>query len=218
MKKTYFACFVTGLAVAFVFTLSPGASAVSITFSNPSPITIPSVGTATPYPSTINVSGVVGLVGDVNVTLTGVSHTFPSDIGVLLVGPVGQKVILMDGAGGGTPIVNVNITIDDQASSSLPSSGGIPSGSYRPTNFFPSDVFAPPAPGAPYSSLLSVFNGTNPNGVWSLFIQDFSLGDSGSVSGGWSLQITAVPEPSTLLLFGVGLMGIAAWIRRKQFP
>jgi subtilisin-like proprotein convertase family protein len=217
MKKTYFSYFVTALAVAFVFTFSPGASAVSITFSNPSPITIPSVGTATPYPSTINVSSVIGLVADVNVTLTGLSHTFPQDVGVLLVGPGGQRVVLMDGAGGSTAITNVNITFDDQAASSLPSSGGIPSGSYRPTNFFPSDVFAPPAPGAPYGSLLSVFNGTNPNGVWSLFVQDFSAGDSGSVSGGWGLQITAAPEPSTLLLFGLGLVGIAAWIRRNQF-
>ena len=218
MKKSYFASFLTGLAVAFVFNFSPGAWAVSVvTVSNPSPITIPAFGTATPYPSTINVSGVIGLVADVNVTLTGFGHTFPQDVGVLLVGPRGQRVVLMDGAGD-APTTNVNITFDDQASSSLPSSGAITSGSYKPTNLFPADAFAPPAPGSPpYGSLLSLFNGTNPNGVWSLFVQDFSQGDSGSVSGGWGLQITAVPEPSSLLLFGVGLIGVAAWSRRKQF-
>src|ERR1044071_2523659 len=125
MKKGSFACFVTVMAVAFVFTFAPGVWAVSITLSNPSPITIPTVGTATPYPSAISVSGVVGLVGDVNVALTGVSHTFPQDIGVLLVGPGGQRVVLMNGAGGVTPITNSNITFDDQAAASLPSSGGI---------------------------------------------------------------------------------------------
>ena len=217
MKKSYFASFLTGVAAAFVLTFSPGAGAVSVvTLSNPSPITIPSVGTATPYPSIINVSGIIGLVADVNVTLTGFSHTFPQDVGVLLVGPAGQRVVLMDGAGD-TPVTNVNITFDDQASSSLPSSGAIASGSYKPTNFFPADAFAPPAPGSPpYGSLLSDFNRTNPNGIWRLFVQDFSAGDSGLISGGWSLPITAVPEPSALLLFGVGLMGIAPWTRGKR--
>ncbi|MFM6671066.1 MAG: S8 family serine peptidase, partial [Dolichospermum sp.] len=56
-------------------------------FSNPNPITIPDSGTSTPYPSTINVSGLSGNINSLKVTLTNLSHTWPDDIDVLLVGP-----------------------------------------------------------------------------------------------------------------------------------
>jgi hypothetical protein len=206
-----------GGVLTFVFTMAQPAAAVN--FSNPAAIIIPELGPASPYPSIITVTGVVGAISDVNVTLMGFSHTFPNDVGVLLVGPGGQRVVLMDGAGGFTPVVNANITLDDQAPTNLPASGGIPSGSYRPTNFFPADIFPPPAPGAPYGALLSVFNSTNPNGTWSLFVNDFAEEDSGTISGGWTLSVlsvTAVPEPSILLLLGSGLLAIAAWMRQKE--
>ncbi|MFM6308461.1 MAG: hypothetical protein ACKPGB_09370, partial [Dolichospermum sp.] len=54
-------------------------------FSNPNPITIPDSGTSTPYPSTINVSGLSGNINSLKVTLTNLSHTWPDDIDVLLV-------------------------------------------------------------------------------------------------------------------------------------
>jgi large repetitive protein len=211
-----------GGVLTFVFMMAQPAAAVN--FTNPAAIIIPEVGPASPYPSIITVTGVVGATSDVNVTLMSVSHTFPEDVGVLLVGPGGQTVVLMNGAGGVTaggvtPVVNANITLDDQAPTDLPASGEIPSGSYRPTNFFPAEIFPPPAPGAPYGALLSVFNSTNPNGTWSLFVNDFAAGDSGTISGGWTLSVltvTALPEPSTLLLLGSGLLAIAAWMRRKE--
>ncbi|MFF2290439.1 hypothetical protein [Peribacillus butanolivorans] len=48
----------------------------------------------------------------------------------------------------------------------------IVSGTYRPTNIGVSDVLTAPAPAPPYGSTLSVFDGTNPNGTWSLFVFD----------------------------------------------
>src|SRR2546423_929413 len=67
------------------------------------------------------------------------------------------------------------------------------SGVYRPTdgNYLP-DVFPLPAPDGPYGKSLSVFNGTNPNGIWKLFVSgDWPLpGLVGSLAGGWSLSIT----------------------------
>lgn len=204
---------------AFLFATVQGASALSVNFTNPSPITIPLVGTATPYPATINVSGLSGPVTDLNVTLTGLTHTFINDVGALLLGPGGQSVVLFDGVGGSTGVSSVTLVFDDQASQNLPS-GAIVSGTYKPTNLItsPPDTFPPPAPGLPYGSTLAGFNGTNPNGTWRLFINDFAPPDSGTLAGGFGLQITArdVPEPGSLLLLGLGCFIIAAWLRRRE--
>ena len=197
------------VATFLLATVQP-VSALTVVSTNPSPITIPLVGTASPYPATINVSGLSGPITDLNVTLNGLSHTFINDVGALLVGPGGQSVVLFDGVGGTTGVANVTLVFDDQATQNLPS-GLITSGSYRPTNLIsPPDVFPPPAPGGPYGSLLSVFNGTNSNGTWRLFINDFAPPDSGTIAGGFGLQVTIVPEPASLFLITLGFLTIAA--------
>jgi subtilisin-like proprotein convertase family protein len=195
---------------AFLFATVQAASALTLTFTNPSSITIPLAGTASPYPAIINVSGVSGPITDLNVTLNGLSHTFINDVGALLVGPGGQSVVLFDGVGGTTGVSNVTLVFDDQATQNLPS-GLITSGSYKPTNLIsPPDVFPSPAPGLPYGSLLSVFNNTNPNGAWRLFVNDFAIPDGGSIAGGFGLQVTIVPEPASLFLLALGFLTIAA--------
>lgn len=47
---------------------------------------------------------------------------------------------------------------------------------------------SPPLP--PYGSTLAALNGGNPNGTWSLFVQDDSQFDSGVISNGWILALT----------------------------
>ena len=47
---------------------------------------------------------------------------------------------------------------------------------------------SPPPP--PYGSTFAALNGSNPNGNWSLFIQDDSMFDSGVISNGWVLTLT----------------------------
>src|SRR5262245_13378098 len=86
------------------------------TFQNTGAITIPGNGVATPYPSTISVSGLAEPVVSITVTLVGVQHTFPGDIDIVLVGPGGQAVMLMSDAGGGLDISNVTLTFMDGAS------------------------------------------------------------------------------------------------------
>jgi hypothetical protein len=56
---------------------------VGARFANNTQISITG-GPASPYPSDINVAGVLGAISDVKVTLIGVTHTFPDDIDVLL--------------------------------------------------------------------------------------------------------------------------------------
>ncbi|ARI80598.1 S8 family serine peptidase [Microcystis aeruginosa] len=165
-------------------------------FSNPNPITIPNIGSSTPYPSTINVSGLSGNINSLKVTLTNLSHTYPDDIDVLLVGPTGTKALLMSDVGGSDDVNNITLTFDPTATSSLPDSGLITSGSYKATDFETGDIFNSPAPGGPYGTDFSVFNGINPNGTWSLYVVDDAGGDVGTIAGGWSLNIgtgTATP-------------------------
>ena len=74
------------------------AAAETTVLNNPAPITIADNAVAVPYPSTINVAGLVGQVTRVSVALKGLSHPVPEDIDVLLVGPGGQRVFLMGDA------------------------------------------------------------------------------------------------------------------------
>jgi subtilisin-like proprotein convertase family protein len=149
-------------------------------------ITIVDNAAASPYPSSIVVSGVSETVERVRVTLKGINHTWPSDIGVLLVGPGGQNVVLMDLTGGREPITGVNLTFDDTGSPLT--TGKISSGTYQPTNLDPSRTFPLPAPVGLYAANLAVFNGINPNGTWNLYVRDAGDGDFGSISGGWEIE------------------------------
>ena len=168
--------------------LAPGVT------ENPVSLDIPSIGTASAYPSTVTVSGLTGKVGKVTVTLSRLSHTFPSDLDILLVGPRGQKVVLMSRVGAGNPISNATFTFDDGAPDFI-SQSFLQSGSYKPRNLSaPSESLPSPAPVAPYSEVLSSFVGTDPNGLWSLYIADHGEGDAGSLISGWSMVIEIAPQ------------------------
>jgi VCBS repeat protein/S-layer family protein len=165
------------------------------TFSNTSPITINDTQNppdkATPYPSTINVSGLSGQVDKLRLRLNGLSHNFPDDIDMMLVGPQGQKLVFMSDVGGFQAISGVTMTFDDDAPTGVPDESAITSGVFKPTDVSPgtgTETFPAPAPAGPYTTTtLSAFNGTNPNGTWRLYIVDDEAFIAGSISGGWSL-------------------------------
>ena len=141
-------------------------------------------------------------VTKVTVTITGFNHTFPSDVDMLLVGPAGQKFILVSDVIGGTDAVNINWTLDDAAATFIPSPGTPVSGTFKPSNYIVCDDTFPGAPDGPYLSpggatgppcgtdTLATFAGVNPNGTWSLYIVDGASFDAGTITGGWSLNIT----------------------------
>jgi subtilisin-like proprotein convertase family protein len=160
---------------------------------------------ASPYPSTNYVSGLTGLVvAKATVTLHGFSHSFPSDVSMLLVSPQGQRAILMSEVGGQNQysVTNLTITLDDDAPTPLPVYTSLTSGTFRPANGYlslhyptlPYDFPAPAPPGNSNSlSSLAVFKGTDPNGTWDLYVVDDAAGNAGLVSGGWTLSLdTAV--------------------------
>jgi len=170
-----------------------------LTFSNTNLILILSASTSAPYPSTINVSGLTGVLSKATATLSSFTHTYPRDLDVLLAAPAGANTLLMHNAAN-QAATNLDLTFDDDASSKMPRFGSLSSGAYQPTAFTPPPVpvFSKPAPAGPYTTNLSSLNGINANGVWSLFVQDDSTGDFGAISNGWSLTLTAVTPVNPL--------------------
>ena len=153
---------------------------------------------ASPYPSVINASGLTNLIDSVSVTLSNVSHTFPDDIAVLLVGPQGQAVALMANAGGDNDLTNGTVIFSAFGSDFVGPAGPLTPGTYKPSLY--GDPFWPaPAPGKPYGNDLSVFHGTSANGAWKLFVYDDEGGDSGIISNGWRLTITTSQNPAPML-------------------
>jgi len=155
-------------------------------------------GTGNPYPSTITISGLTGAVHSVTVTLSNLTHPFPNDLDILLVGPRGQSVMLVSDAGAGFGVTNITFTLDDAAASTVPNGVALMNGAtYRPASYeLGTDLFPPPAPAAPSGTNLAVFHGSDPNGVWSLYVIDDSAGDIGGIFGGWRLDVST-SEPLT---------------------
>lgn len=173
-----------------VFSLG-GTSSTVVTqvFNNLNPINIPD-GLASPYPSSIAVSGVASAAAKVTVSLNGLSHTWPNDLGMLVVNPGGTGLVLMTACGGGNPLAGVNLTFDDNAATQLPATTAITSGTYRPRDNNFSYTFPSPAPGSGYGTNITAL-GASPNGTWSLYIVDYFVDDTGGMSGGWSLSIVS---------------------------
>jgi hypothetical protein len=141
----------------------------------------------------VSASGLNTILCKATVNLSGLSHSWPQDIDMLLAGPSTNATIVSDTGGTNPGIAGVNLLLDDAAAISIPDAG-FGSGTYKPTNLAPViDTFALPAPTPLGGAALSVFNGTNPNGTWSLYIVDDSAGDTGSLSGGWCVNIIAAP-------------------------
>lgn len=165
------------------------------TFENNEGLVVNHYGAATPFPSTIEVSGLSGMISTVTATLTGLSHSFPDDLQILLVGPNGQNVMLLQNAGG-TARVEGNFTFDDAAATAAPDALAMVPGTYRPSQYgSPSSSF--PAT-SPYGSSFAAagFAGTDANGTWSLYVFDDAEVDSGTISG-WSISITMSAAPPT---------------------
>jgi len=185
----------TACLVATVLSIAGASSARAASFSNSQPVKISDFERTDPYPSTIGVSGLGALATKVTLTID-LAHSYKSDLEMLLVGPQGQKVLVMSDAAGDSA-APVTWTFDDAAATSLRCNNfdpEPPSGTYRPTNCerFPgdSDALYAPAPPPPYDSALAAFNGTNPNGTWKLYVADVGSENDGTLNS-WKLSIEA---------------------------
>jgi hypothetical protein len=167
---------------------------VTQTFTSTAPITIPAPmvlkGKANPYPATMTVSGFSnGVITDINLILNDFTHTYPSDVNVLLSTSDGRQAFVMGYVGSEHDVENLDLTLDDEAAAPL-SESPLTSGTFRPTQRQRYDVFAAPAPTPNGNVALSVFDGADPNGMWQVWVMDDGNNEIGIIDS-WALQITA---------------------------
>jgi subtilisin-like proprotein convertase family protein len=181
-------------------------------------ITINDFVNATPYPSTVTVSGIANTlaVQSVQVKWNGFNHTYPSDVDALLVGPTNTLACALYGkAGDGTRAIGLNLVFDDSASSLIPL-GDRPSGTYRPTDNYVSGGVGGAVATARTSQLdaLLMPRGSNPgtmptypgdwpllaNGNWTLTLADWQSNPAVGSLGSWAVQVASSNLASGLLV------------------
>lgn len=126
-----------------------------------------------------------GIIRDINVTID-ITHSFNGDVNVWLIAPDGTQVALVKDIGGNSDNFT-NTVFDDSAATSITSATPAMApftGSWRPME------------------PLSVFNGMEASGKWTLQIQDDSPGDTG-VLNAWSVEVTIEGETQILEPFQI---------------
>jgi subtilisin-like proprotein convertase family protein len=130
--------------------------------------------------SRIDITGLSGLLLDVNVSVT-IDHSYDGDLDVLLFSPSGTQVELFTDVGGSGDNFTGTI-LDDEATSPIASGSAPFSGIFRP------------------EGSLHAVDWENPNGSWTLLVTDDAGGDVGVLQS-WSLQIE-YGDPNLLTLNG----------------
>jgi hypothetical protein len=193
----------------------PGAAAAE-SFTRSDYTLIPGVGTvgnAYPYPTEVDVHGLTGPTTSVSVTINGFSHTAAGEVGMVLCPPYSGCLLIQGRAGDyfSPDMTNVTYTLSDDGATYLPETDWGP-GTYKPTAYTTADVYplgvggdifyTNPGPvNGGTATFAGSFNGKPPNGYWRLFIRDFYDANppathSGSLSGGWTLNINGVSIPA----------------------
>lgn len=194
--------------------LAPAARAQ--TFSNPAAITVPTSGAdgrATPYPSSIVVTGAPASIQYVSVTLRGVSHSFFVDLNVLLLSPTGQKILLLANTNAFGSASNATLTFIPDGASTLPESlANVESGVYACSVYNAPGALPSPAPAGPYGTSLAPLTGTNANGTWSLYVTDTApFADNGTFANGWSITFNDTPvQPMPRAITYQGRLAVGA--------
>jgi hypothetical protein len=190
-------------------------------------------GTSAGWSGTATASGFLPTIADVSVNLN-ISGGFNGDLyaylsynGVLV--PLLNRVGVT-GTGGGSGFgygdTGFNITLGSSAahdvhfygnySPSLNGSGQLTE-TWQPDGRAIDPLSSPGNFDSASRVTFGSYNNLNPNGTWTLFIADMSSGGGQSQLVGWSLDITAVPEPANVAL-GVfaGLFVLTGLCRTAQ--
>lgn len=164
---------------------------VTASFTNNTPVPIPTV--IAQVSSTITVAGAPSVLTDLNLT-TFITHTFCGDIDMTLTSPNGTIVtITTDNGGGNDNVFNGTIWDDDAdpgntapfAAATNAAFNWVVDNTY--TNLVSEPTLVP-------EEAMAAFIGQDPNGVWTLTLNDDAGADGGSINS-WTLDITGVALP-----------------------
>jgi len=195
---------IAGLALLWMVTIAEG----QFVTNQSTAIVINDNSTATPYPSVIDLTQVAlpGLIQRVSITISGLTTPFTPDLGLLLVGPNSNAVVLLSGSGanpaGSSGLTAAQLTFRDDASAGAPANSPLISGS----SYKPSDnailAFPSPAQTTNYSqSLSTAFAATTANGLWRLYALDTTPGPPASFTSSivsWELELFLGPAISSI--------------------
>ncbi len=179
------------LLLLLLLTIVSGVFAQTVTFTGTGNLLIPpgapgsTVG-ITQSPCVVAGVGIIGgCVSIDNVTID-LTHTWVGDIGILLIGPGGQILDLSTGNGGAGD--NYNNTVFTDNTASFITTGTPPyNGVFRPEGRAVT-LPSPYSNAAPLGThtFANTYNGTNADGVWTLYINDYVPGDIGLLIS-WSI-------------------------------
>jgi subtilisin-like proprotein convertase family protein len=178
--------------------------------------------------STINVSGMYSGITSLTLTLD-ITGGFNGDLYAYLLSPDNTMVVLLNRVGMessnpfGYSDAGFNITlqaagynIHDYQNYGPSYSGGQLIGSWMPDMRTIDPQSDPSAfDAAPTGNNFTSYYGSDPNGVWTLFVSDLS-GENQSTLASWGLTIVTVPEPRTWTLLGGGLSALL-WLKRNRW-
>lgn len=153
--------------------IPPGSVETTSSFSDATSTPITDVGQIT---STISVTTTDTYLYDINVTVN-ISHTRNSDLNVVLISPSGTPVVLSSGNGGDFDNVFAGTLFDDQAITT-------------PVTDFEFEDSVTASYVVPEGALAQLV-GENPNGTWTLQIDDLLTGETGTLDG-WQLDLTTL--------------------------
>jgi subtilisin-like proprotein convertase family protein len=126
---------------------------------------------------TINVSGVGTLLADVDLYVE-ITHTFNGDLAISLTSPAGETAIASDRRGGGNDDVFNGTLFDDSSTNPIA------------TYAFSNGVVAPDLQPEQSFAVLVTVCGIDPNGLWTLTVEDFAGADQGTLNR-WDLKISS---------------------------
>lgn len=179
-------------------------------------------GTLDGLSDTRSLSGVGGPIDNLQVTLN-FSGGYNGDLYVYLLHG-SQMVVLLNrpGVSSSDPFGytdgGMNITLAATAAQgSIHNYGGgfIPTGTYTADGRAIDPLGAASTFDAAGTQSLADFNGADANGTWTLYIADVVGSGNPSTLTSWSLEITAVPEPTTVALgCFAGAFGLAGLLRK----
>ncbi len=159
----------------------PGCAAITVNAANNTPVAIPD-GPGGQVQSQVTVAGAGAYLFDLDLT-TFITHTWNADLRITLQSPAGSIVTITTNNGGSNDNVFNGTLWDDQANDPATD------------KTYANNVVATPL--TP-EGMLQQFIGQNPNGTWTLTIQDTAAADVGTLNS-WSLDVTSFAAPPAVL-------------------